>query len=143
MPSIVVISAPCTSGPSTQQELTMRLSMTTQQAPQLPLLQPSLAPVSPSTSRSTSSRLWRGSHRNSVTSPLMVDSTWMRCGISVVPRSRYCPFQGAFYQDLGQVTALGDAAAHVVDRPRRLRGDLPRPQERLLARLGALQRSSR
>ena len=46
------------------------------QAPQLPLLQPSLAPVSRRLSRSTSSRLCRGSQRNSAVSPLTVVVTW-------------------------------------------------------------------
>ena len=50
---------------STRQLLTGTPSSSTVQAPQLPLLQPSFAPVSRSVSRSTSSRLCRGSQRNS------------------------------------------------------------------------------
>src|SRR5262245_36606046 len=61
----------------TQQEFTSRPSTMTLQAPQLPLLQPSLAPVRRSSSRSTSSKLCRGSHRNSVSVPLIVEWTWI------------------------------------------------------------------
>jgi len=43
-PSTVVTERPCTSTPSTRHELTRRPSSTTLQAPQLPLLQPSLLP---------------------------------------------------------------------------------------------------
>src|SRR5713226_4867138 len=45
-------------------------------APQLPLLQPSFAPVSFSSSRSTSRRLWRASQRNSVSWPLILQMMW-------------------------------------------------------------------
>ena len=50
-------------------------SITTVHAPQSPVAQPSLVPVRPILSRSTSSRLRCASHRNSVGSPLMVVRT--------------------------------------------------------------------
>ena len=75
MPSIVVIDVPSASTPSTRQEHTRRPSMITVQAPQSPDAQPSLLPVRPTTSRSTSSRVCCGSHRNSADSPLMVAET--------------------------------------------------------------------
>jgi len=40
-------------------------------APQLPLLHPSLVPIKPNSSRSTSNKVWRGSQRNSISSPLI------------------------------------------------------------------------
>ena len=72
MPSIVSIFTPSASGASTRQEQTSRPSIMTLQAPQSPEPQPSLLPVRPRSSRSTSSRVWPGSQRNSVGSPLMV-----------------------------------------------------------------------
>src|SRR5262249_23748928 len=63
---------------NTRHELTRRPSKRTLQAPQLPLLQPSLVPVSRNSSRKTSSRLCRGSHRKSVSLPLMVAWIWIR-----------------------------------------------------------------
>src|SRR3954454_24183001 len=72
---MVVISAPAHSTPRTQQELTSRPSIRTLHAPQLPLLQPSLEPVSPSRSRKTSRRLSRGSQRKSTGSPLITALT--------------------------------------------------------------------
>jgi hypothetical protein len=47
----------------------------TLQAPQFPLLHPSLLPVNFNSSRKTSSKLCLGSHRNSTGSPLMVAAT--------------------------------------------------------------------
>ena len=55
MPSIVSISWPPASAPSTRQEQTSRPSSVTEQAPQSPVPQPSLLPVRPSRSRRTSS----------------------------------------------------------------------------------------
>jgi hypothetical protein len=52
--------------------------MTTLHAPQFPSLQPSFVPVRPMLSRRTSSRLWRGSQMNSVSSPLIVVLTTVR-----------------------------------------------------------------
>src|SRR6202011_1163413 len=60
IPSMVVTFRPWTSTPRTQQEFTSLPSRMTLQAPQLPLLQPSLVPVRRSSSRRTSRRLWRG-----------------------------------------------------------------------------------
>ena len=48
MPSMVVMDLPSASTASTRQELTSTPSRMTLHAPQLPLLQPSLAPVRPS-----------------------------------------------------------------------------------------------
>ena len=72
MPSTVVMDLPSASTASTRHELTSTPSMITLHAPQLPLLHASFVPVRPSASRKTSSKLCRGSHRNSTGSPLMV-----------------------------------------------------------------------
>ena len=63
----------------------MRPSRITVQAPQLPSLQPSLVPVRPRMSRRHSSRLWRGSQRNSTASPLMVVRTRTLSCMAIVP----------------------------------------------------------
>ena len=47
--------------------------------------QPSLLPVRPSESRSTSSRVWLASHRNSVGAPLMVVLTWIFAMVAFFP----------------------------------------------------------
>jgi hypothetical protein len=113
---------PSTSAAMTQQELTRRPSMITAQAPQLPLLQPSLAPVRPMRSRSASRRLSRSSARNSISSSLIVALMTMR-SLNLTPS---CPAGGyanrALDQDLGEVPALLDRTAHVVDRSRRSLG---------------------
>ena len=75
MPSIVSIAWPSASTASIRHEQTRRPSTVTLQAPQSPELHPSLLPVSCSSSRSTSSKVSCGSHRNSVGSPLMVVDT--------------------------------------------------------------------
>src|SRR5713226_7042577 len=74
-PSIVLIFLPCASTASIRHEQADRPSTITVQAPQSPVRQPSLLPVSSSSSRRTSSRLSRGSQRNSTVSPLSVVST--------------------------------------------------------------------
>jgi len=66
------IAWPSASTASIRHEQTMRPSTVTVQAPQSPELHPSLLPVRCSSSRSTSSRVSCGSHRNSVGSPLMM-----------------------------------------------------------------------
>src|SRR5215207_5912430 len=129
-PSTVVRSAPVTSAARTQHELTSRPSMITAQAPQLPLLQPSLAPVRNRRSRSASRRLSRSSARNSCSSPLIVALTIIRSlkvflviSRSLVARGRRAAqsavrgfAQGALYQNGAEVLALLYAATHVVDR---------------------------
>src|SRR5271168_1875198 len=74
-PSTVSMFLPAASTPSIRHEHTVRPSTSTLHAPQSPVRHPSLEPVSSSTSRRVSSRLWRGSHRNSTVSPLIVAST--------------------------------------------------------------------
>src|SRR6185295_11474117 len=71
----VSILAPSASTPSTRQLFTGTPLSSTVQAPQLPLLQPSFAPVSLSVSRRTSNRLSRGSQRNCAGSLLTVVDT--------------------------------------------------------------------
>src|SRR5258708_19556428 len=78
---MVVTSCPSISAPSTKHELTSRPSSSTLHAPQLPSLQPSLVPVRLSTSRRHSSRLCRGSHRNSTSSPLRRVATRIFSGL--------------------------------------------------------------
>src|SRR4051812_22307194 len=137
-PSTVVRSAPVTSAARTQQELTRRPSMITAQAPQLPLLQPSLAPVRNRRSRSASRRLSRSSARNCCSSPLMVALTIIRSlkvflviSRSLVARVRRAAqsavrgfAQGALYQYGAEVLALLNAATHVIDRSRGVLGSL-------------------
>src|SRR4029078_5530122 len=77
---MVSIFAPSASAARTTQLLTGTSFMMTVQAPQLPLLQPSLAPVRRSESRSASRRLCRGSQRNSAGWPLMVAVIWSFLG---------------------------------------------------------------
>ena len=72
MPSMVSTRRPPTSHPSTRQEQTSRPSSMTLQAPQSPEAQPSLLPVRPSVSRSTSSSVSSVSQRNSTASPFTV-----------------------------------------------------------------------
>ena len=72
MPSTVVIFLPSASTPSIRHEHTSLPSRMTLQAPQSPEPQPSLLPVRPSSSRSTSSRVCCASQRNSIGSPLIV-----------------------------------------------------------------------
>ena len=75
MPSMVSMRRPSASAPSTRHEQTRRPSTMTLQAPQSPVPQPSLAPVSPRRSRSTSSSVSSGWQRNSTSSPLIVVET--------------------------------------------------------------------
>ena len=87
-------------------------SIRTEQAPQSPVPQPSLAPVSPSSSRRASSNEVRGSARKSVSSPLTVQVMCVR-----LMRG---PFGGEDGGPLGEHTgdldAVLDGAALVVDR---------------------------
>src|SRR5688572_14636126 len=122
-PSMVVTLRPSTSAPITRHELTSRPSSTTLHAPQLPLLQPSFAPVSRSSSRSTSSKLCRGSQRNSVSRPLTVVRTWIFLDTNSAPlRALDGAVQGPLDQDADQVPAVLRVAAHVADRLRRRLG---------------------
>jgi len=75
MPSIVSMVRPCASAPSTRQEHTTRPSIIVLQAPQSPVPQPSLAPISPRRLRRTSNRVSFGWHRNSTSSSLIVVET--------------------------------------------------------------------
>src|SRR6185436_13037116 len=75
IPSTVPMLAPSASTASTRQLFTGTPLSSTVQAPQLPLLQPSLAPVSLRVSRRTSSKLSRGSQRNCAGSLLTVVDT--------------------------------------------------------------------
>src|SRR5687768_2421100 len=122
--STVSIVAPSASTASTMQLLTGRPFISTVQAPQLPLLQPSLAPVRRTLSRSTSSRLWRASQRNSVAWPLIVVVTWCfldTAGWEVRGQKSggagaLSGFgEGAFHEDADKVDAIFLRAAHVGD----------------------------
>ena len=86
IPSTVEIDLPSASAPKTRQEHTSRSSKVTEQAPQSPVPQPSLAPVRCNLSRRQSSKVSRGSHRNSTSSPFTVVLTWillMTCSLPV------------------------------------------------------------
>ena len=74
-PSTVATSLPSASTPRTKQESMDLPSIITLQAPQSPVRHPSFVPVRPTSSRNTSSKLWRGSQRNSVSSPFIVVCT--------------------------------------------------------------------
>ena len=76
MPSMVPISRPSASAPSTRQEQTRRPSTVTLQAPQSPVPQPSLAPVRPRRLRSASSSVSSASQIKSTLSPLTVVETF-------------------------------------------------------------------
>src|SRR5262245_52350904 len=109
--------------------------MITVQAPQLPLLQPSLAPVRRRFSRNTSRRLCRGSQRNSAASPLTVvetwsffeaivilvsrDQTWSRRCCQILLPAGQCPLrslcQGSFDEHTYQMHPIFGCAPHVGD----------------------------
>src|SRR3972149_729962 len=108
-PSTVVIWAPCTSAAMTQQELTRRPSMMTAQAPQLPLLQPSLTPMRPMRSRRASRRLSRSSARNSSASPLIVAWMMMR-SLNLAPSCSAGPAQDGLGGLLDQEAGRRDGA---------------------------------
>src|SRR6202048_2873723 len=118
MPSTVVILWPSASAPSIRQEQTMLPSRMTVQAPQSPELHPSLLPVRLSSSRSTSSKVCCGSQRKSTGSPLMRGDT------GVLGLGCLLALSGAFKgdgggtacQDAGNLDAIFDRAAFVVDR---------------------------
>src|SRR5712691_7557435 len=123
-PSIVATSLPAVSTARTRQESTRTPSSKTLQAPQLPLLQPSLVPVSPRSSRRTSNRLCRGSQRKSTSSPLI--RVWM-CTLGMTHRlpsgSGNGTLQSPPCQHPDEVAALLDSTAHITNRSgRRLRG---------------------
>src|SRR5260370_28702228 len=121
-PSTVAMFLPCASTPSIRHEHTARPSSITVQAPQSPVRHPSFEPVSSSTSRRVSRRLWRGSQRNSAVSPLMVAST--RVFFIALCRRFDSDFFRAFGRDsqrtarehAGDVNSKIDRPAHVVDR---------------------------
>src|SRR3954468_23577097 len=115
MPSMVPISAPSASTARTKHEQTSLPSTVTLQAPQSPVPQPSLVPVRPSVLRSTSSRLLPGSARNSTGSPLMLVVIWVLAMGSVPPRAGRRDGDGALQQHAGDLGAVDDGAALVVD----------------------------
>src|SRR4051794_26885021 len=115
MPSMVPISAPSASTARTRQAQTRRPSTVTLQAPQSPVPQPSLVPVRPSVLRSTSSRLLPGSARNSTGSWLMLVVMWVLDMGSIPPRAGRGVGDGALQQHAGDLGAVDDGAALVVD----------------------------
>src|SRR5260370_31506268 len=139
-PSTVAIFLPCASTPNIRHEHTTRPSTSTLHAPQSPVRHPSLAPVSSTTSRSVSSRLCRGSHRNSTVSPLIVASTSVFLAIVIFA---VFDFSLVLFRALGRnrnrtagehprnVTPILRSAAHVVDSrgrfARRTSGGLEAP----------------
>src|ERR1700730_5590117 len=118
MPSTVVILWPPASAPSIRHEQTMLPSRMTVQAPQSPELHPSLLPVRLSSSRSTSSSVCCGSQRNSTGSPLMMVDTWVlgMGGLLALGGAFKGNRGGAACQDAGDLDAIFDRAAFVVDR---------------------------
>src|SRR5712692_5110001 len=123
-PSIVATSFPAVSTARTRQESTNTPSSNTLQAPQLPLLHPSLVPVSPRSSRRTSNRLCRVSQRKSISSLLI--RVWT-CILAMThrlpPGSGNGTLQGPPCQHPDEMAALLDGTAHITNRAgRRLRG---------------------
>src|SRR5271156_3647682 len=124
-PSTVEMFLPCASTPSIRHESTARPSTITVHAPQSPVRHPSFEPVSSSTSRKVSSRLWRGSHRNSTVSPLIVASTrvffialcrrCLSCDSGFL-RALGCDCENASRQHGGNVNAKIYGPPHVADR---------------------------
>src|SRR5713101_3542439 len=115
---MVATLLPWTSTARTKQELTSRPSSTTLQAPQLPLLQPSLLPVRRSSSRRTSSRLCRGSHRNSVSLPLRVVWTWTLRGTgSILLGTSGGSAEGTLDKNADEMAAVLSVAAHIANGP--------------------------
>src|SRR5215472_13301243 len=91
------------------------------QAPQSPEAQPSLLPVSPSTSRRQSSMVCCVSHRNSAGSPLIVVVTWfllisvglsLRFSHGTIERNGSHPAR----QHTGNLGTIFDRSALVVNR---------------------------
>src|SRR6202035_2570656 len=115
MPSIVPISWPSASAASIRQEQTSRPSTVIEQAPQSPVAQPSFEPVSPSSLRSASSMVLSGSHRNSIGSPLIVVVTCSFGILSVSLGAFRGNCRGALQEHAGDLGAVGDGAALVVD----------------------------
>src|ERR1041385_3497245 len=117
MPSMVVSCEPSASTASTQHELTRRPSMMTLEAPQLPLLHPSLEPVSSRRSRRASRRVSRGSESHSIGSPLMVALTTVFPDMTSAGIAN--PFegflQGTSYDHAYEMPAVLGGAAHVCD----------------------------
>ena len=118
MPSMVSIVLPSASTPSTRQEQTRRPSTVTVQAPQSPEPQPSLLPVRPSSSRSTSSSVCVGVAEE-------LDRLAVDGGGDVMLRHGQCPFlarasaamaAARFSSTPGDLGAVVDGAALVVDR---------------------------
>ena len=116
MPSMVPILRPSASAPSTRQEQTRRPSTVTLQAPQSPVPQPSLAPVRPRRSRSTSSSVSSASQR-------ILDGVAVDCRRNANLRHHLLPFARfsaicgrAARQHAGDLDAELLGAALVVDR---------------------------
>ena len=86
-PSIVVMSRPSQVAASIRQDSTRLPSASTVHAPHAPWSQPFLAPVSPSRSRSASSRVTRGSSQSSRRTPL---TRSLSCTSAGTPRSTGC-----------------------------------------------------
>src|SRR5262249_3504608 len=119
MPSIVSIARPSASTASIRHEQTRRPSTITLQAPQSPELQPSLLPVRWSSSRSTSSSVSCGSHRNSVGSSLILVDTW--CLLIDAPSlTFFCALVGDHRRPPGHhardLDPIFDGPALIVDR---------------------------
>src|SRR5262245_48614557 len=145
MPSTVVILRPSASAPSIRHEQTILPSQMTVHAPQSPELQPSLLPVRLSSSRSTSSKVCCGSQRNSTGSPLMVVATWvLAMGSLLAPGGAFKGDSGrAACQDTGDLDAVFDRAALVVDRLAGATGSSIELGERVVVELVPDQRGAR
>src|SRR5882757_8321220 len=117
MPSMLRSSWPSASTASIRQEQTRRSSSVMLHAPQSPDAQPSFEPVRPSGPRSASSMVSPGSQRNSTGSPLMVVET---CSFVIVVNflgASCSDCNRAFQQNAGNLGAVDNGAALVVDRP--------------------------
>src|SRR4029450_9221170 len=116
-PSIVVTVRPSTSAASTRHDGTSRPSTSTEHAPQSPVVQPSFDPVTPTMSRSATSRLFSGSQRNSAGSPLIHVVT-CSFAMSELPRTLGGDRGGPSDEHAGNRHAVRHGASLVVDRPR-------------------------
>jgi hypothetical protein len=89
-----------------------------------------LAPVKNKTSRSTSSKLCRGSQTNTLLSPLIVASIIVFLAM-ISPCPLDCQMQYPFRQNANQVFSLLGRASHVVNGRCRIHGEFGRLSDRL------------
>src|SRR5690606_30201919 len=124
-PSTVSMTASWACTASMRQEFTGLPLTITVHAPQLPFPQPSLVPVRCSSSRNTSSSVWRGSARNSHSCPLITARTTTLPSIGLSSPQIFhvgpCPLergqQSAAHKHRHQMPPILRATANVRDGP--------------------------